>query len=113
MPAEVHQAYVDRAPEAGRERLCWVLDRVAELVPDAEPVMSYAMPAFRRGKVFFYVGAFKKHLGVYPPLADDAELVERLASFRGPKGNLVLPYAQPFPEDELSLLIPALAAQYT
>lgn len=112
MTAAVHQDYVDGAPEAGRARLVWLLDRAAALVPGAEPVMSYGMPAFTHRKRFFYVGAFKRHLGVYPPVTDDTALVERLAPWRNPKGNLLLPYDQPFPEAELEATIVALAKQY-
>lgn len=62
--------------------------------------------------MFFYVAAFKNHLGIYPPVKEPAELVEELARWRGPKGNLAFPHAEPLPLDLIGRVAEALAAQY-
>ena len=71
------------------------------------------MPAFRRGKVFFYFAAFKRHIGIYPPLHDDAALVAELEPFRGPKGNLSFPLDQPLPLELIGRVAEALHRQYS
>lgn len=74
--------------------------------------MSYAMPALRRGRVFIYFAAFKHHVGIYPPVDGPAALLEDLAPYRGPKGNLSFPLNQPLPLDLIERVVDALARQY-
>jgi len=56
---------------------------VRDALPDAEPFVSHGMPAFRLGKVFLCFAAFRKHIGIYPPVKGCACLQERLAPYRG------------------------------
>lgn len=116
-----HAAYVAAAPEAVQPLLREILARVQALIPDAQPCISYQMPAFRtgsangksQGKVFFYCAAFQRHIGVYPPVTDDLALVEALAPWRNEKGNLAFPLKQPMPFALIERVALALAAQYT
>lgn len=84
------------APEA-QPVLRRIRAAVRAAVPDAEECISYRMPALRVRKVFFYFAAFKKHIGIYPPVKGSATLQKRLAPFRGPKGNLQFPLDRPMP----------------
>ncbi len=43
-----------------------------------------------------YIAAFKKHIGIFPPVRD-AALQEQLAPYAGPKGNLQFPLLAPIP----------------
>ena len=116
-----HAAYVAAAPEAVQPLLREILARVQALIPDAQPCISYQMPAFRAGsvdgkapgKVFFYCAAFKRHIGVYPPVTGDAALVEALAPWRNEKGNLAFALNQPMPFALIERVALALAAQYS
>ncbi len=106
-----HEDYLVTVPEH-RDRLDAILHEVIERVPDAKPVISYNMPAYRRGRIFFYVAAFKRHVGIYPPLTDDVALVAETTLYRGPKGNLAFPHDAPLPMDLIGRVVQALAAQY-
>ena len=77
-------------------------------MPDAVRCIGYQMPAFRMGRIFFYFAAFKNHIGIYPPVRDPA-LVEELARWRGPKGNLIFPLKEPLPIDLIGRTAVALA----
>ena len=70
---------------------------VREEAPDAVETISYRMPAFMQGGALFYFAAFKKHIGIYPPVRDDVALLQALAPYRGAKGNLSFPLAQAMP----------------
>jgi uncharacterized protein YdhG (YjbR/CyaY superfamily) len=71
---------------------------VREAAPDANEAISYRIPAFiMQGRALFYFAAFKKHIGIYPPVSGDAALLEALAPYRGPKGNLSFPLAEAMP----------------
>ena len=112
MITPAHRDYIDDTSPGARPRLERICTMVHELAPDAEAVVSYGMPAFRRRRIFCYVGAFKHHIGVYPPLTEDADLVAETAAWRGPKGNLSFPYAEDLPEELLRRVIQALAKPY-
>lgn len=88
---------------------------VERVVPGAARCIGYQMPAFRlpgaKGKIFFYFAAFRKHIGVYPPVHDPALLAE-LAPWRGPKDNLIFPLKDPLPVALIGRVALALAGQY-
>lgn len=112
-----HAAYLAAQPEAVQPVLREILSRVQALIPAARPCIGYQMPAFRagpgQGRVFFYAAAYRRHIGVYPPVTDDAALVAELAPWRNEKGNLAFPLSQPLPLDVIDRVALALHAQYT
>lgn len=86
---------------------------VQAIVPNAIKCIGYKMPAFRQKKVFFYFAAFKKHIGVYPPVTEDKTLMLELGRYRGSKGNLSFPLNEPLPIDLIRKIAAALSAQYS
>lgn len=78
-----------------------ILERIRAIVreeaPQAVETISYRIPTFMHGGVLFYFAAFKKHIGIYPPVHGDAALLEALAPYRGDKGNLSFPLGQDMP----------------
>lgn len=92
-----HARYIAAAPRAVQPLLRRIRDLVQAAVPDAEPCISYGMPAFRLGRVFFYYAAFRHHIGIYPPVTGGASLQRRLEPYRGPKGNLRFPLGEKLP----------------
>lgn len=113
MSFESHDAYVASVPAGVRPRLAGIQARVESLLPSAQRCISYQMPAYRDRRVFFYFAAFKQHIGVYPPVTQDAALIAELAPFRGPKGNLIFPLNQPLPVDLIGRVAVALHREYT
>ena len=115
-PAD-HASYLASLPAPVQPVLREILARVQARLPDARPCISYRMPAFLagpgKGKVFFYAAAFKHHIGVYPPVTDDAALVAELLPWRNAKGNLAFPLDRPMPLDLIDRVALALHAQYT
>lgn len=112
MSFTTHDEYFEHCPAEARAWLEQVQQEVERRVPGAIRCIGYNMPAFRQQRVFFYFAAFKKHLGVYPPVTDDAALIAETARFRGPKGNLTFPYIEALPLDLIGRVAEALAAQY-
>lgn len=86
---------------------------ISESVPDADEAIAYQMPAFRKKKVFIYFAAFKRHIGIYPPLSADHSLQLRLQPYRGEKGNLKFPLKAGIPFELIGQLAKALAQQYS
>lgn len=105
-------AYIATAPPAVQPILTRIRQVAREAVPDAIECISYRMPALRRKKVCFYFAAFRKHIGVYPPVKGSATLQTRVARYRGPKGNLQFPLDEPIPYALIGQVAKALAREY-
>jgi uncharacterized protein YdhG (YjbR/CyaY superfamily) len=70
---------------------------IRQAAPDAQETIGYAMPAFRLEGILVYFAAFRKHIGFYPPVKGDAQLLRAVAPYAGPKGNLQFPLDRPMP----------------
>ena len=69
---------------------------IAKAIPKAQEKISYRIPAFALDGDVIYFAAFKKHIGIYPPVRD-ARLKKELAPYAGPKGNLQFALAERIP----------------
>lgn len=70
---------------------------VQRAVPEAQETISYRIPAFKFHGIVVYFAAFKKHIGLYPPVRGDAKLEKSVAPYAGEKGNLKFPLDRPIP----------------
>ena len=75
---------------------------IREAVPGAEEKISYQIPAFTLSGDLIYFAAFKKHIGIYPPVTGDEQLRREISRYRGEKGNLKFPLDEPIPYDLIS-----------
>ena len=91
--------YIATCPANVQPILEHIRQIVREVAPEAQERISYQMPAFYLDGYFFYYGAFKKHIGIYPPLSGDEPWQQALAPYRGEKGNLKFPLHEPIPYD--------------
>jgi uncharacterized protein YdhG (YjbR/CyaY superfamily) len=80
---------------------------IRRAAPDAREVISYRMPAFTFNGILIYFAAFKKHLGLFPPVTGDEKLKREAAVYAGPKGNLQLPLDKPIPYAMISKIVKA------
>jgi uncharacterized protein YdhG (YjbR/CyaY superfamily) len=55
------------------------------------------MSTFKLNGTLVYFAAFKKHIGLFPPVRGDAGLMRAVKPYAGPKGNLQFPLAEPIP----------------
>ena len=108
-----HEDYFLTVLPAVRPLLESIQQHVELLLPEATRCISYNMPAFRNKKrAFFYFAAFKHHIGVYPPVSGNAELIHKLTPYMGPKGNLSFSLNVPLPIDLIGQVSIALYQQY-
>ncbi len=70
---------------------------IKQAAPEAQETISYGIPAFTQHGILVYFAAFKKHIGLYPPVRGDSKLEKSISSYRGEKGNLKFPLNQPVP----------------
>jgi uncharacterized protein YdhG (YjbR/CyaY superfamily) len=98
MPRTVDEYIAAALPEV-QPLLKKIRQTVRAAAPLAQETVSYGMPAFKQHGIAVYFAAFKKHIGLYPPVRGDARLMQDAAAFAGDKGNLKFPLGEPVPYD--------------
>jgi len=111
IPADVKK-YYDNAPSPQRETMLEMRERILSIIPKAEEVVSYGMPAFRLdGVVVAGVLANKRHVGYYPFSGSILRLFpEELAKFTTTKSAIHVPVDKPLTKTLLTKLIKARIA---
>ncbi|MEZ4657833.1 MAG: DUF1801 domain-containing protein [Caldilineaceae bacterium] len=97
--------YIAGFPSEIQQILEQIRHTIRQAAPDAKEVISYRMPAFAQHGVLVFFAAFKAHIGLYPPVTGDEELIKEAALYAGPKGNLRFPLDQPIPYDLISRIV--------
>jgi uncharacterized protein YdhG (YjbR/CyaY superfamily) len=111
--AEEVDEYLDRLEEPKRSTLEALRCTILEVVPEADQVLSYRVPAFRvGGKIVAGFAAFTKHLSYLPfsgsvlgPLAD------QLHGYEMTKSSLHFAVDRPLPDALVRQLIAARLAE--
>src|SRR6476661_6641224 len=89
--------YISQFPADVQTILEKVRATIRQAAPDAEETISYQMPAFKQHGMLVYFAAWKKHIGLYPPVSGDKAIEKAVARYAGPKGNLQFPLDEPIP----------------
>jgi uncharacterized protein YdhG (YjbR/CyaY superfamily) len=97
--------YISQFPADVRAILGKVRTTIRHAAPDAEEVISYQMPSFKKHGILVYFAAWKKHIGLYPPISGDKALEKAIARYAGPKGNLRFPLDEPIPYDLIERIV--------
>ena len=111
-PGEV-DAYLRGVAEPGRSTLQTLRRTILEIVPDAEQVISYRVPAFRvRGDTIAGFAAFKNHLS-YLPFSGSvlSQLTDELDGYTMTKSSLHFAVDRPLPKALVKKLIAVRLAQ--
>ena len=104
--AELVDDYILLFPANVQTILHKVRATVRKAAPAAEERISYRMPAFFQDGVLVYFAAFKKHIGLFPPVRDES-LQATVAPYAGPKGNLQFPLDKPVPYTLIAKIVRA------
>jgi uncharacterized protein YdhG (YjbR/CyaY superfamily) len=72
---------------------------IKAVLPEAQELISYKMPAFKQGKVLVYYAGYKNHIGFYPTAKPIEHFKEQLTNFKWSKGAIQLPLDQPLPKN--------------
>ena len=105
--------YIAKLDEPKRATLQKMRQTILDILPDAEEVISYGMPAFRlNGKVIVGFAAFKNHLAYLPHSGSVFnELRDELAGYTSTEGSLHFPIDKPLPKALVRKLIAVRLSQ--
>jgi uncharacterized protein YdhG (YjbR/CyaY superfamily) len=105
--AQEVDAYLRGVEESKRNALQTLRLTILELLPSAEEVISYGVPAFRvQGKTVAGFAAFKNHLS-YLPFSGSVlpQLADELHGYTMTKSALHFPVGEPLPKELVRKLI--------
>jgi len=107
------EEYLAGLTEPARGTLEEVRRRIVEIIPQAEPGISYSVPAFRvQGKVVAGLAAFRNHLSYLPHSGSVlSQFAEELSGYDQTKSALHFPIDQPLAGSVIALLIDAKLRQ--
>jgi uncharacterized protein YdhG (YjbR/CyaY superfamily) len=98
--------YIAGFPAEIQARLGEVRALVREEAPDATETISYAIPTFDlKGRHLCHFAAFKNHLSFFPTGKGAEAFADELESYKGGKGTVQFPYAQPLPADLIRRMV--------
>jgi uncharacterized protein YdhG (YjbR/CyaY superfamily) len=98
-------AYIDAVAEPARTRLRALRTLVREEAPDAVERMAYGLPTWHQGENLLHLGAFARHVGVYPGPAAIEAFADEIGSFSTSKGAIRLPHDRDLPVDLIRRIV--------
>ena len=89
--------YISGFPPATRAMLQQLRETIRNAAPDADEVISYAMPAYKLNGMLVYFAGYAKHIGFYPGAGGIAAFKKELSIYKGAKGSVQFPLDQQLP----------------
>lgn len=81
-----------------QQKLGEIHDIIKEVLPNAEEIISYKMPAFKQKEVLVYYAGHKNHIGFYPTSQPIEHFKDRLTEHKWSKGAIQFPLDKPLPK---------------
>ncbi len=96
--------YIQGFKGEAREYLLEIRRLILEVVPDAEELINYDIPAFAlvpggKREEQIMIAGYKKHVGFYPHPTTMEYFWERLDGYKKAKGSVQFPLNKPLPKD--------------
>lgn len=89
--------YIATFPEEIQSILKQVRQAVFDAVPDAEEVISYQLPAYKKRGFILYFGGYAKHLSISAQPPTFEVFKRELQPYKVSKSAVQFPYDQPIP----------------
>jgi uncharacterized protein YdhG (YjbR/CyaY superfamily) len=102
---ETIDEYIMGFPEDIREKLEALRATIRKAAPEAEEIISYAMPTFYLRGNLVHFAAFKNHIGFYPAPSGIETFKEELSLYKTSKGAAQFPIDKPLPLSLVSKIV--------
>jgi len=102
--------YFNTQPDKVRNALLEIKEFIMAVVPDAEELLNYNIPAYtltkggKREQQIMMAG-FKNHVGFYPHPTTMEKFKNELTDFKKGKGSVQFPLDQPLPKELIMRMI--------
>jgi len=95
-PKDVDE-YISGYPIETQKLLEEMRSTIIKAAPQAEEVISYAIPAFKLNGMLVWFAGYSKHIGFYPGASGIKTFKKELSIYKGAKGSVQFPLDQPLP----------------
>lgn len=89
--------YVAGFPKETQELLRQMRATIKAAAPDADEVISYAMPAYKLNGMLVYFAGYARHVGFYPGVDGISAFKKELSVYKGAKGSVQFPLDKSLP----------------
>jgi len=89
--------YISRFPEETQKLLEQLRKTIKAAAPQAQEVISYAMPAFKLNGMLVWFAAHTAHIGFYPRASGIEAFATELSGYKMSKGAVQFPMDSPLP----------------
>lgn len=105
-PANVDE-YIASFPHDTQLVLKQVRLTIKKVLPGAEEIISYSIPAFRvNGRNLVYFAGFKNHVGLYPVPRETKSFEKDFSQYKtSGKGTIQFPLGKPLPLDLITRIV--------
>jgi len=103
--------YIASFPEETQKLLQQMRNTIKAVAPEAQEVISYAMPAFRLNRILVYFAGYKNHIGFYPSGSAIATFKKELSPYKSAKGSVQFPLDKPLPVELIKEMVKLRVAE--
>jgi uncharacterized protein YdhG (YjbR/CyaY superfamily) len=108
VPAASVDAYIDGLPGPVAVRVMALRETIRKAAPDVTETIKYGMPGFRMGDTYLvYLGAWKKHIALYPIARGDVAFEAKVSPYRAEKDTVRFEHKNDLPLDVVTLIVKA------
>jgi uncharacterized protein YdhG (YjbR/CyaY superfamily) len=104
-PATIDE-YIAGFPRPVQEAMEQIRAAIKKAAPEAEEIISYAMPTFTLNKTYLvYFAGYKNHIGFYPAPVENETFKEEFSAYKTGKGTVQFPLDKPMPLDLVTRIV--------
>ena len=103
--SNVIDLYIEKFPLQTQEVLNEMRNIILEVIPNAEQVIGYQMPAFKLNGILVYFAGYKAHIGFYPTASGIAHFAHEFGNYKWSKGAVQFPLNEPLPKDLIQRIV--------
>ncbi|MCX6379634.1 MAG: DUF1801 domain-containing protein [Armatimonadetes bacterium] len=98
-------AYIAEYPESVQSLLTLMRETIKTADPEAEELISYGMPAYKREGILVYFAGCKNHIGFYPTASGIEAFKQELSGYKSSKGSVQFPLDEPLPLELITKIV--------
>lgn len=102
---ENFEVYITAFPKETQKLLKQLRTTIRKAAPEAEELISYAMPAYKLNGPLVYFAGYKNHIGFYPSTSGISAFKKELSVYKGAKGSVQFPLDKPLPLELVTKIV--------
>lgn len=98
-------AYIGQFPADVQGIMKQIRSIIKSVVPQAEEMIAYGMPAYKLHGPLVYFAGYKNHIGFYATPTGHSAFAEELSKYKQGKGSVQFPLSEPMPFDLIKRIV--------